>query len=296
MDRAWAALPVNGRVHGDEEGFEDGCAPPRSAAEYLLRVRAEADRIPDVMLALGEAERSDADSPTPDESSGHSSCAPPAPWEESLLADLSTLRVSLGVYGARGIGTKRFPRIALPRMKDARGWERFCFGEARFSAAARVCPDEELPQVPLAGWPPRTRLVLQFDAVMTQAVLAHHVDWLEMAPSLDAKHALWLYALLARLDKPMHRDTESVLRRLVLRLVALRASLANAADPRLPLIQILVVIAGVYFGQAARDEIEGRTHPTPVTLPAPPLGDKEEPDDDNHKNDDDDDDEEEEEE
>lgn len=172
-----------------------------------------------------------------------------------MLADLCDLRVSLSTYKASGIGSKRFTRVALPRMKDRRGWEKFCFGEAASSVTSADSDEEGNEQryfdVRPAGWTPQTRLLLQFDAVMTQAVLSHHVAWLEVLPRLNEARALWIYALLAHLEKPLHRDVEAVIRRLFLRLAALRASLPSGSDQELTLLQILIVVAGRYFGQVS---------------------------------------------
>lgn len=140
-------------------------------------------------------------------------------------------------------------------MKDRRGWEKFCFGETALSVTTGNSDEECDVQHPYdvrpSGWTPQTRLLLQFDAVMTQAVLAHHVTWLERLPGLDEGRALWIYALLAHLDKPLHRDVEAVIRRLFLRLAALRASLPSLSDRQLALLQILIVVAGRYFGQVS---------------------------------------------
>lgn len=210
-------------------------------------------------------------------------------WERCVLAELSDIRLSLSIYRARGVGSKRFARVALPRMKDERGWERFCFGDSACSIQNDEPDFDDRP----AGWPPRTRLVLQFDAVMTQAVLAHHVSWLEAAPRLEQSRALWLYALLAHTEKPVHRDVEAVIRRLVLRLVALRSALPSLDDPQLPLLQILLVVAGRYFGQvaarctsnaptvvaqAAKAEIEGLAVAEAVRLTTPAVPELQEED------------------
>ena len=93
------------------------------------------------------------------------------------------------------------------------------------------------------------RLLLQFDFVMTQRLVAMHVRWLD-ACALSHNRALWLYALLARLHKPLHRDTCAVLRQLVKRLLVLRDATEEPAA-----LSALLVLAGRYFDQASPDEI-----------------------------------------
>lgn len=173
-------------------------------------------------------------------------------WERCVLGELCDVRVRLGSLAGKGFGSKEFGRVPLPRMKDADGWKEFC--------------DSHLPLA---------KLVLQFDAVMTQAVLSHHVDWIEddSTTTLLRSRAVWLYALLAHLQKPVHRDTQAMIRRLVLRLCKLRAerlsSLQEAAgttDEQLQSIQLLIVIAGRYFGQASQSEIAGAVVPGALRL------------------------------
>lgn len=244
------SLPV-GRVDGSEEPFSG--AAPQSAAEYLRRVRAEALRIPDIMLADGQADRSYEDEV--DTNLRPPQWAPPAAWTRSVLADLAELRVRLGVYSSNGLGTNR--ETIVPKMKDGDAWRQFC--------------DDT---------PPRTRLVLQFDSAMTQAVLAHHVRWVDDEDSLTDARARWLYAILARLEKPLHRDVLAVLRRLVKRLLVLRAALADTDHPCLPKLQLLIVVAGLYFGQAAQPEVDGQVD-LPDYLPPPAeLDDDDDPEED----------------
>lgn len=72
---------------------------------------------------------------------------------------------------------------------------------------------------------PTTRLLLQFDQVMTQRVLVYQIDWLEQCSCLNSHHAEWLYALLIRVEKPIHRDIEASIRQLYRRLCCLRYEL-----------------------------------------------------------------------
>jgi len=131
-------------------------------------------------------------------------------------------------------------------MRDAAGWARFCFGGRRGAAYEAEAAGDEAARVPLV------RLVLQFDSPMTQSVLAHHVRWAECAAVLKADHAAWLYALLARLDLPLHRDVQALIRRLVRRLLELRRT-----GDELPAVQTLLVVAGRYHRQATRGELDG---------------------------------------
>lgn len=196
------------------------------AMAYLRQVRAEASGIPDIMVAKDAGVPRDSINKAP--KTGSATFAVPVEWERSVLGDLTEARRLLEVYKARGVGSKRFPRVPVPAMKDNDAWKIFC--------------DFQRPSV---------RVVLQFDAPMTQAILKHHISWAAEA-ELTTDAGNWIYALLAHLDLPLHRDVAALLRRLVARLLQLRA---NGGD--LPLLQTLLVVAGRFFGQATPSELDG---------------------------------------
>mmetsp|Transcript_58371 Transcript_58371/g.68173 ORF Transcript_58371/g.68173 Transcript_58371/m.68173 type:complete len:130 (-) Transcript_58371:51-440(-) len=87
-------------------------------------------------------------------------------------------------------------------------------------------------------------------------VLSHHVRWLVEDYFLILRSRFeWLYALLARMEKPLHREEAALLRRLLRNLRKRRLDLGGAgADeqkyyPLLPMMNILIAIAGLYSEQ-----------------------------------------------
>ena len=268
------ALPVVA-LRGDEEAFGEECSLPVDAMEYLVRVRAEAAKIPDIMVA--ESVATAVRPPEPE----RVALAPPTEWEVSVLADLSEARSCLEAYKARGVGSKRFPRVSVPSMRDARGWACFCFGS---DAASNYEAEEDgsdsdddavtsSPVEPAAREKsiffssssyrvPSVRLVLQFDSPMTQALLGHHVRWIEGKDGLSPEEAAWVYALLARVDFPLHRDTLALIRRLVRRLLQLR----DNQTTHVASVMTLLVVAGRYFGQATPGELNGTEDPNSKPL------------------------------
>ncbi|KAH8076292.1 hypothetical protein JL721_285 [Aureococcus anophagefferens] len=140
MDDA-PALPL-----GDEASDDDGpCAAPgepRTAEEFMRMMRRESRRMGDVFLAENEAERS-ANASVPGPAPAPSPRAPPAAWERSLLADLANARTRLDYHAARGVGSKKHARVAVPRMKDLRGWHAFCFGDTEPYAEEEDDDDDE---------------------------------------------------------------------------------------------------------------------------------------------------------
>ena len=103
---------------------------------------------------------------------------------------------------------------------------------------------------------PTTALLLQFDQVLTQRLLAMHTNWLNSTEISEAK-GQWLYGLLARLEKPLYQDSAAVVRQLYRRCCILRSQLAGAETQRCPTfdvdiaaLNVLISITGGYFRQA----------------------------------------------
>ncbi|ETN17391.1 hypothetical protein PPTG_05204 [Phytophthora nicotianae INRA-310] len=120
-------------------------------------------------------------------------------------------------------------------MSDEEGWIGFFFGK---------------PGTELSATPPHLRLLLQFDQVLTRRLLDYHAAWLseEMTP-LSRARAVWIYALLARLDKPVHASVAATIRQILRRCWTLRSELEAPPEIQLKSLNILIVIAGDFFGQ-----------------------------------------------
>ena len=240
-----AALDL-GDVPDDDASDATTEEDPQTVEAFVRRMRKESRQLGDVFLADDEAENSrrrSTESNLPETKE-----TMPVEWARSVLADFSDLRLALEAHAAAGVGGKSGPRMPVPRLKDSRGWHRFCFGDTEACPDSSDDEESETVETP-RGTLPSVRLLLQFDFVMTQRLVAMHARWLDSC-SLSHNRALWLYALLARLHKPLHRDTCAVLRQLVKRLLALRDSCEEPAA-----LSALLVLAGRYFDQASADEI-----------------------------------------
>lgn len=102
----------------------------------------------------------------------------------------------------------------------------------------------------LANVPPSFGLMLQIDHVMTQRVFKYHVEWLESTENnLTSYRTFWIYALLARIEKPLHKDTVFLIRKLYKICSKLRSVITDEADGSLPDLNLLITITGIYFGQ-----------------------------------------------
>ena len=72
---------------------------------------------------------------------------------------------------------------------------------------------------------------------------------IEQDQLLDISDASGLYALSARLERPLHGDMAAVYRGILRRCCEWRSGVEDRYDPLLPHLNILIVIAGAYFGQ-----------------------------------------------
>lgn len=103
------------------------------------------------------------------------------------------------------------------------------------------------------GVKPTLPLLLQLDQVLTQRILLILIDYVE-ENDLSSSTSEWIYALLTRVEKPLHRDVVASLRQLFRRCCKLRAQLVvdegnPAFDESLASLNLIIAITGNYFGQ-----------------------------------------------
>eukprot|EP00586_Coscinodiscus_wailesii_P023485 CAMPEP_0172520214 /NCGR_PEP_ID=MMETSP1066-20121228/291874_1 /TAXON_ID=671091 /ORGANISM="Coscinodiscus wailesii, Strain CCMP2513" /LENGTH=354 /DNA_ID=CAMNT_0013302935 /DNA_START=74 /DNA_END=1139 /DNA_ORIENTATION=- len=110
---------------------------------------------------------------------------------------------------------------------------------------------EWMSNIPREGHLPTTKLLLQMDQVMTRRVLLHHIDYICDGWCLTEKRLAWVYALLARLEKPLHRDDDALLRRFLRECCRERAKMTERGKV-LASLNVIIAIVGVYFEQGTR--------------------------------------------
>ena len=109
-------------------------------------------------------------------------------------------------------------------------------------------PPPDLADSPSALMPELTEL-RGLDQVAVVRRLHEAVHRVVGGRSLDPGDAAQLYALSARVERPLHSDSCAAFRALVRRCCEWRAAAAGPRDPALPRLNILIVLAGAYFGQ-----------------------------------------------
>lgn len=145
-------------------------------------------------------------------------------------------------------------------------------GDASTSANTLTYNEE---QVPPSGYTPTTSLLLQLDQVLTRVLFHHHVHYLcEWKFPLSHQRATWIYALLARMNKPWHRDECCAVRRVLRECCSRRYELSlpttsstatkndnnnnstNEEDDKkweqLAMLNTLIAVTGVYYEQRSK--------------------------------------------
>lgn len=192
-------------------------------------------------------------------------------WVTHALADFSSLRKYLEQQQA--VSNPKIRVIPFPKLKDSGDWHEFCLGAQEAEGnidgyfddneEGEEDDDEEEPEwksfmrkqspnkdkINTNGIQPSVSLLIQMDQVMTRRVLMHLTSWVvEDDFPMSHHRALWLYALLARLEKPLHRN-ESALLRSILRTCCKLRAVEKTCSNTLPLLNVLIAIVGVYFEQ-----------------------------------------------
>jgi survival of motor neuron protein-interacting protein 1 len=185
------------------------------------------------------------------------------------LTNFSELRSYLDRCHEQGVGGKGTKRMSVPSLRDRSGWHVFCVGldEARGNTGCYFDEDEqsdneknedEFPEwrnnLPQEGYIPSVQLLLQMDQVMVRRVLSHLVHYVQDGWSAGSKQrSAWLYALLGRLDRPIHRDDAATLYGLLKDMTLTRANLKVSQDNQEELARLntLIAIIGLYFEQGS---------------------------------------------
>jgi survival of motor neuron protein-interacting protein 1 len=209
----------------------------------------------------------------------------PNAWVTHVLADFSSLRQCLEQQQATRSNSRLIP---LPPLKDSGGWHEFCLGsqEAEGNIGGyyddhdvddeedgeneqdSAMEEEEEGEQPEwrrylqqhsthggGGMKPSVSLLIQMDQVMTRRVLSHLISWVvEDNFPMSYQRSLWIYALLARLEKPLHRNESALLRTILRTCCQLRAECTKEDEDDgktsvLPLLNVLIVIVGIYYEQ-----------------------------------------------
>lgn len=94
-----------------------------------------------------------------------------------------------------------------------------------------------------------TRVIMSMDQVEVAELLRRHVTRLETLRAAAPLTCQWLFALSAKLDKPVHAETAAAFRSMLRRFAAWRARAGGPGERMLPHWNVMIAIAGAYYGQ-----------------------------------------------
>mmetsp|Transcript_20434 Transcript_20434/g.31012 ORF Transcript_20434/g.31012 Transcript_20434/m.31012 type:complete len:344 (-) Transcript_20434:282-1313(-) len=203
-------------------------------------------------------------------------------WVNSTLDNFSRMRTYL--HNCRQ-ALKKCVRVPVPPSKDDQAWLMFCLGDHSAKKDANDCntmicksdgdKDNQSNEkdydirtkynISETGYEPTTKLMSQFDQIIIRRLLSHFVIHLQereiITPTIhhEGKVYKWIYGLLARLEKPIHRDEQSSLMELLRILSRSRASIRANDDgddiatsreySLVKMMNVLVILIGIYFEQ-----------------------------------------------
>lgn len=237
--------------------------PPSTGSEYLRRVRLEAAKCPDVVVANIDASRFStrqtmAVSTTKGCQPAPKGYAPSLAWQRQQAADFSQTRLALAAYKATAEKERKRKRKRThakhPRWEDDVGWCKLCFGTKFQNKLAKTGPTEgddtnmNVDEEGSDGMPPLVSFVASLSQPQVEQVLDYHICWFETT-GFSREQGCWFYALLTCLEKPLDPSTCSSLRSLVRLCANLRATMKDD-DPHLPHLNLLICLVTRYFGQS----------------------------------------------
>ncbi|XP_024526169.1 gem-associated protein 2 [Selaginella moellendorffii] len=234
-----------------EPDFDSG--PPQDGFEFLRRVRWEEARCERVKVAAVSASKLCCEQTAympdiPPIAHCDPELLPLRSWEAEFVSDFSKLRLKLlsDIPSGEACCQKK-----LPHFRDRDAWRVYCFGTESRSSDNDNGETSDYEQEH-TGQLPSLSTLLSMDEVSRATLLRHHISWLDDLENLAEERALWLYALSAVVDEPLDLDTSAAVRELLRKCALIRASRNFRGERELEMLNIIITIAGNYFGQADR--------------------------------------------
>ncbi|MED6130866.1 hypothetical protein PIB30_004730 [Stylosanthes scabra] len=265
-----------------EPDFDSG--PPEDGWEYLRRVRWEADQIPKVKVAKLDRsklnkEQSDYMPKIPDIAKCPEHLLPSKQWEDVFLADFSALRMNISCHECSNAdNSSNVQPVHKSQLLENNSGEstsvmnkdKDVLLQSHLSDSKAVDPpnkltsEDEDPTMPRENpgsktsvdgtssssvSPPMLSSVLRMDPKARVSTLLKRISLLESASTISRNDCMWLFALCASVDTPLHADTSAALRSLLRKCASIRAGKAEL-DEEVVMLNIMATILGKYFGQS----------------------------------------------
>nr|DAD26732.1 TPA_asm: hypothetical protein HUJ06_028200 [Nelumbo nucifera] len=243
-----------------EPDFDSGS--PQDGFEYLRRVRWEAAHIPKVKVAKLDKTKLMSDQTVympkiPDIAKCPEHLLPLKEWEDSFLSDFSELRMALLDIGST---SNRYSHCMQPLVTaiETTSLQKHCdstdlnnFEDLElFTTIDEVETCQHLGSFGPKGSDNQKLLTLSgMDFISRALMLKSHIHSLETKNGLSWDDCAWLFALCASVDTPFDADMSASMRSLLRKCASLRAG-KSESDDEVVMLNILVTIAGRYFGQS----------------------------------------------
>mmetsp|Transcript_28797 Transcript_28797/g.81115 ORF Transcript_28797/g.81115 Transcript_28797/m.81115 type:complete len:290 (-) Transcript_28797:757-1626(-) len=253
------ALPV-----ADLAGAVSFDGPADTPEEYLARVRYEASHIPAVVRVEPSAavlkkaaarqqaqllpKGTDIPATLPE-------LLPKPRWVQAFAAEFSGLREGLDTEALPASCRAVQPPPGQPALGDIEAWEAHVLGSDWDPSPTGDGNREDSPLYEAeasrgGGHLPTPACLLSMDQVTVSGLLEALLERCTgLADAPPHRLALWIFAMAARLEKPLTAGMEASMRALVRHAATLRAAMDSPADPRLPRVNLLAALAGGYFRQ-----------------------------------------------
>lgn len=203
--------------------------------EYLLMGRYEVSKLPPVTKAELPVsfDRSSSDDENDDVDENADDYQPSEEWITCLLSKFSDIRIDILYWSENIYLLNNLPY--LPHVNDLEQWNLFIFGNNNYS-----------------GNYPKLSILIQFDQLLTSKLLSHLINKLDNDIKLLNRHfALWLFGILALVDKPVVPDNSALINNLLRKCKKERENVVDYNSEELGYLNILIVICEIYFVQSS---------------------------------------------
>lgn len=170
---------------------------------------------------------------------------PSVAWLRAFLQQFAALRRTL-----------QQEQEALLLLGDQGGYSAVSLAAAQAGVAAlslqeeSASPSATMPELKALRGLDQTAVLVRLQAAVQRLEERQQQQQDKASALLSPADAALLYALSARVERPLSADTAALFRSLLRRCAATRAALPGGLqDPLLPHLNVLAAIAGAYFGQ-----------------------------------------------
>lgn len=178
---------------------------------------------------------------------------PSKEWQNQQVVEFTNVRMKIARNTAYlesiSDDDKSRSKVKFPSNKNEEGWCKFCFGEefwALILAAEEEGKAKEKSLDSSLKNPPLLKILVSLKQSQVTRLLEWQAEWAETLEKVDQNQALWFYALLSVVEKPLHPDVISSMRSFVL--VCSKQRSKNCQN--INHLNLIICLVANYFGQS----------------------------------------------